>query len=563
MKKLRNVIGLLVLFGVSMFLLTGCQTKYEQETDPHKYLEFQLQEDQTYRVIGFKKGFIQHVQIPSEHQGLKVTHIASYAFRIGQSFFGIGPRHLPIETLVIEEGITHIGEEAFLQNGLKSVQLPQSLVYLGESAFSDNETTINYPNNLAYIGAYAFLRTKLEGSLHLKNIEFGYFAFGYTHVTEVFFEEGFTHITENLFYGASKLERVHFPESLTTIQEDAFAYTPSLKEINIPAKLDLIKARAFYHSGIQSLIFDHPLSIEERAFSENESLSVVTFNHPEITLGAHAFGANKSLNEVHFNDLVNINPEAFVASPMNQLTIANDNSSYQIINNALTKTINDEVVLVIGGSEMKDLSMFDFIGNHAFGGKDLGEFHIPANIQSIGSNAFAFARFDQLRIDSLEISSKAFYYAQIQGVLEISSKLIHPQSFYYAKGFLVLKLLEGVETIKREAFVVNTDLEEVYLPNSLKIIEMAGFLQCHNLKDVYYGLKSGTPADIYIGSFLIMKSNTVVNHRVQAKIYPDFKIHVEPEVIDLVKEHWKRVPDQEYYIYEGDLLSHIFVNTTK
>ncbi len=86
---------------------------------------------------------------------------------------------------------------------------------------------------------------------------------------------------------------------------------------------------------------------------------------------------------------------------------------------------------------------------------------------------------------------------------------------------------------------------------------MAAFLECHNLKDVYYRLKERTPADIYIGSFLIKKSDKMENNRIYAKIYDDFCIHVQPEMFVKIVNAWSRIPHDEFYIYEGSLSNHI------
>src|SRR3989339_12680 len=347
MRKYTKKGFLLVYALLFVLILNGCTTKYTNETDPHTYLEFRLLEDNTYGVTGFSGGFVQHVTIPSMHEGIPVTRVMSYAFIQGESFFGIPPKHLPIDTLVIEEGITHIEEFAFESNGILNAQLPDSLVYVGDHAFSSN-------------------------------------------------------------YGAL----INLPESLIEIGE-----------------------LAFHGSGLTTLTLNSQMVIQEGAFWENMLLTEVSFNHPEIILGEDAFGYNPLLNDVHYNDLKSINPRAFRFSPMNRQTVSESNENYTIINHALAKGDDTGFQVVIGESFMEDFSMFKSIGADAFYGREFNDLHIPSNIIYIHPYAFAFSKFKNLTIDALEIRQYAFYYAVASGTVEITSEMIHSESFNNATGF--------------------------------------------------------------------------------------------------------------------------------
>lgn len=67
----------------------------------------------------------------------------------------------------VEEGITHLGARTFvLTSQLESVVLPQSLTSIGESAFNQSAlTTITLPDNLKVIGKNAFWHGNISGSL--------------------------------------------------------------------------------------------------------------------------------------------------------------------------------------------------------------------------------------------------------------------------------------------------------------------------------------------------------------------------------------------------------------
>ena len=80
-----------------------------------------------------------------------------------------------IRSVVVSEGITHIGSDAFgsftmlgVLSKLQDVRLPSTLRTIGNSAFTNAEslTSIDLPSGLRSIDAYAFSGTRLE-SIHI------------------------------------------------------------------------------------------------------------------------------------------------------------------------------------------------------------------------------------------------------------------------------------------------------------------------------------------------------------------------------------------------------------
>ncbi len=120
----------------------------------------------------------------------------------------LGRNYLPIETIIIEEGITHIGKAAFKENGINEISLPESLLHVDVEAFLGNGTITNFPSALNYIGEAAFSRTQINGSIIIKNINIEPRAFSDTKITDVVFEEGITKIPAYLFSGAKELKSV-------------------------------------------------------------------------------------------------------------------------------------------------------------------------------------------------------------------------------------------------------------------------------------------------------------------------------------------------------------------
>ena len=63
-----------------------------------------------------------------------------------------------MKSLIVKDGVTSIGDNAFAGKQLASIDLPQSLTSIGKHAFSDNNVLkkIIIPNNVTTIGIGAF-----------------------------------------------------------------------------------------------------------------------------------------------------------------------------------------------------------------------------------------------------------------------------------------------------------------------------------------------------------------------------------------------------------------------
>lgn len=140
----------------------------------------------------------------------------------GEVFF---PRRESIRSVVIPEGVTIIGKNAFRGCAeLAEVKLPQSLRALGEGAFYGCSAlrTVELPDGLREIGESAF-----SDCISL---------------TQIRLPDGVTRIGEGAFWYDQQLKRVHIPDSVTQIGENAFAGCAALEEVSIPEGCSVGKA---------------------------------------------------------------------------------------------------------------------------------------------------------------------------------------------------------------------------------------------------------------------------------------------------------------------------------
>lgn len=176
--------------------------------------------------------------------------------------------------VVVPLGTTRIPKFAFKDcKELTSIELPDSLEYIGSSAFSGARslTYVSLPAGLQHIGTYAFSRTGLTSvtlpaaltsleeyafnectdlltadmaQAQLPTTPAGLF-FGCTSLRDVTLPPALEHIRVATFYGCSALAAVDLPPTVSEIGEHAFRDCTSLKSIALPAAVRMLGHSAF------------------------------------------------------------------------------------------------------------------------------------------------------------------------------------------------------------------------------------------------------------------------------------------------------------------------------
>jgi len=145
------------------------------------------------------------VTLPGTITGLPVTGIGANAFGNCYRLTGV----------TIPDGVTSIGDEAFLGTGLASVTIPDSVTGIGYGAFS---------------GCYS--------------------------LTSVTLGNGVTSIGEIAFNQCTSLASVTIPDRVTTIGVEAFFYCTSLNGVTIGNRVSSIGASAFaYCASLAEVYF--------------------------------------------------------------------------------------------------------------------------------------------------------------------------------------------------------------------------------------------------------------------------------------------------------------------
>ncbi|MBQ3194537.1 MAG: leucine-rich repeat protein [Oscillospiraceae bacterium] len=179
-----------------------------------------------------------------------------------------------ITAIVVQSGVTHIGNAAFSQcSSCTTVELPDGLTSIGSYAFSNCSalTSIAVPEGV----------TRIEtGTFNLCNA-----------LTSIDLPESLRRIGEDAFKYCGKLANVDVPDSVTYIGEDAFYECDSLRSFHMPASLTGIGSYAFSNcENLRSI--DLPAgvtSIGQYAFAACGLLTKITFRGNAPTIGNYAF----------------------------------------------------------------------------------------------------------------------------------------------------------------------------------------------------------------------------------------------------------------------------------
>lgn len=378
-----------------------------------------------------------------------------------------------INKVHIADGVTSIGKQAFANcNNITSVNLPNSINHIGAYAFESTQLYYddsNWSNGVLYIdncliianeevsGDYAIT----EGTRIIADNAFS------SHIendllTGIILPNSVTHIGKGAF-NSRNITKVIIGSGTQSIGEDAFSWCENLSEINIAATTPpVIAANTFQYistdlqinvpEGSESLyladpnwkrLFDIASGVVEGICGENLTW---VLNMKDSTLTISGYG-----------DMDNYNiwsDDNYVPMPWEEFR---PNIKTVILPDGIT-SVGDFAFV----SDYEVLTTINLpegirrIGKYAFAGNALTSVSIPASVELIDTAAFYYCT----ELTAVHVNSSNRHYCSEDGVLfnkDKSKLIIYPakkQNSYYA------------------------------LPSSVKVIELGAFMECHALTEV-------------------------------------------------------------------------------
>lgn len=348
--------------------------------------------------------------------------------------------------LRVADGCVFSADGKVLQAALKaqaSFAVPEGVEEIGDKAFRymSELSDISFPDSLVRIGKEAFEHTRLR-SIRIKG--------------------NIRHIDDGAFENIATLTSVLFDNGVEEIGESAFAYCPIVSVV-LPASLRKLGARSFpclgnYNDKMKDFRID-----ENNPWLQADGTALYHLDGDKTILSVLY---NRAYREY---DFFGVN-QALIYEVKPGTTDIADDACKDCVN--LSEIILPDSLLSIG--------------KNAFKGTSVGRVELPESLKEIGQGAFDTkpiwnAAFTSLCDVAVAAENKHFY--SHNGVLFAKKEdgTCAVVTYFGNKPKCILP--ENCSEIYGEAFA-NTQIVDVWIPRSVKIMGENAFAGCRNLRRI-------------------------------------------------------------------------------
>lgn len=383
----------------------------------------------------------------------------------------------------------------------EEVWLPDGIHSIKAAAFSGNKALrkVHVPDSVLRIANQAFSAcTALEEVQLGKNIDaFGISVFkGCTSLKSIVMPDSLRLVGSETFSGCTSLREVHLSEKLNAIPVEMFKNCTSLRSIKIPDNVEVIRIYAFDGcASLEKVQFGQKqklTAIGWDAFARCTSLKSVEFPDGLKNIDQAVF-YDSGLEEVYFPASVEyISPSAFSGCyTLKKVEVHPNNPHYYSRNNCIYEAENHQILVGRNDGTVPNDGSLKYIGYSAYEcNLSLTEFDVPNGVTQIDIAAFMYCKNLRRvtlpttleRIDRCAFEGTALEEVTIpRGVM-----LVDDNSFSFNNNLKRVIFKRGVEKVGSYAFAHCPELQEVYIPASVKRISVySAFGECKRSMRVY------------------------------------------------------------------------------
>ena len=413
-----------------------------------------------------------------------------------------------VKKVIIEEGITTIGDNAFYDYiCLQSVKIPNSVTIIGYGAFEFCEalTSITIPNSVIYIERLAFYWSGL---------------------TSITLPNSVTIMGNQVFEGCKNLSLVNIGSGLNSIGVGSFSNCKSIASIRvdsanktydsrndcnaiietksnqlivgckntvIPNSVTSIGDYAFYCcTGLTLLTLPNSVtSIGYSAFSDCSGLTSLTIPNSVTTIHNNAFFRCISLKNLEIPNKVSFLGEGAFSgcNGLVSIIVSSANPTYDSRDNcnAIIETSNNTIIVGCNSTVIPNsvTSIGDYAFNNLLG---LSSLMIPNNVTRIGESAFSYCS----DLASLSIPNSVTSIGEF--------------AFSYCFGLTTVTIPNCITSVNSYVFTNCTGLTSVTIPKNVTEIGYETFANCRSLTSVI--LENETPISISNSTFKNVNMST-------------------------------------------------------
>lgn len=360
---------------------------------------------------------------------------------------------------------------------------------IGNYAFADlgNVTEITLPNTVHEIGDYAFKNCAGLKSVEIPNsLELGI-------------------ISEGMFYGCTSLETIKLPDNIREIENYAFANCKSLRSFIVPKDVTQISEGTFLNcESLSNITLGNEITAIESSAFAGCGLTEIQLPSGITSIGEEAFAGNKFTEIIIPSGVSKLGAGAFSGCGLLQsISVEDNNNNFSASNGVLYDKVGTTLLLCPGGKEgsytlprrttkiaesaFKDCkkitelilpSGLTTIGGKAFSGMNLTNIEIPAELERLSPDAFAYCS----KLTEITVDEENTVFAAADGVLCDKNKekvLVCPP------GLEKIVLSEKIKSIEAGAITAGEKEQVIDLPFYLEKIALSDDFKENVVFEVY------------------------------------------------------------------------------